>query len=132
MKAIFTFLVIIIFWLSALSSDSVSATCKHKEPAKQKTAVAQDTSIIRVDSVSNYSISLNGGSNSVLINNQSPVGKSSATGKQQKDKPNSVEINGEGNSVNIHQSENAGKVNIRQNGKGNQVNISQTSQITVK
>ena len=132
MKVIYTFLLIIIFWLNAVSSDSVTGTHKQKEPAKQKTAVAGNTNIIRADSVSNYSINVNGGSNTVQINNETPTVKSSATGEQQKDKPNSIEINGEGNSVNIQQGKNVGKVNIQQTGNGNRVNISQTNQNTAK
>jgi len=130
MKAVLTFLAIIILWLNAIAGYSISM--KQKEPAKQKTVVVGNSNIIVADSIPGYAISVSGGSNSVQINNQNPAMKSSATGEQQKDKPNSIEINGEGNSVNIQQSKNGGKVNIQQNGNGNQVTISQNNQITVK
>ena len=131
-KAIFTFLLISIFWLNATSGDSGSGKQKQKEPAKQKTAVARDTNMIRTDSISDYSINVNGQLNSVQITSDTPAGKSPETGAKQKNNSNSVEINGEGNSVNINQSKNGGKVNIQQNGNGNRVNISQSNQNTVK
>jgi len=132
MKAVLTFLVLFIFWLNAIFNDSVSGKRIHKVPAKQKTAVAGNTNVIKADSVSNYSINVNGGSNSVRITSDAPAGKSLETDAKRKNKPNSIEINCEGNSVNIHQNENGGKVNIQQNGNGNQVSISQTNQNPVK
>ena len=132
MKAIFTFLLIIIFWLNAVSNDSVSGKQKQTKPVKHETAVAGNTNIIQADSVSGYSINVNGGSNSVRINNESLAVKSLASGEQQKSKPNSIEINGEGNLVNIQQTKDSGKVNIQQTGTGNQVNITQTNKNKVK
>jgi len=130
MKVVLTFLAIFILWLNAVASDTISVKQKQKEPAKQKAAVAANTNIIRADSISNYSINVNGGLNSVQISSDNPSGKSLAV--DPKEKKNSVEINGEGNSVKVHQSKNGGKVNIHQNGTGNNVSISQTNQNTVK
>ena len=128
MKAIFTFLLMIFFWLNAVASDTILV--KQKEPAKQKAAVAANTNIIRADSISNYTINVNGGLNSVQISSDNPSGKS--LDADPKGKKNSVEINGECNSVSITQGKNGGKVNIKQNGNGNQISISQTNQNTVK
>ena len=130
MKAVLTFLAIFILWLNALASDTISVKQKQKEPAKQKAAVAANTNIIRTDSISDYSINVNGTQNSVQISSENPSGKSLEA--DPKGKKNSVEINGEGNSVKVHQSKNSGKVNIQQNGNGNQISISQTNQNTVK
>jgi len=130
MKVVLTFLSIFILWLNAVASDTISMKQKQKEPAKQKAAVAANTNIIRADSISNYTINVNGGLNSVQISSDNPSGNS--LDADPKGKKNSVEINGEGNSVSITQGKNGGKVNIKQNGKGNQVSISQTNQNQVK
>ena len=131
-KAIFTFLVILIFWFNASSNNAGSGKQKQKEPAKQKTAVARDTNMIQAGSISDYSINVNGRLNSVQITSDTPAGKRPETVTKPKNNSNSVEINGEGNSVNINQSKNGGHVNILQNGNGNKVNISQSNQNTVK
>lgn len=130
MKAILTFLAIIILWLNAIADESISMKQKQKEPVKQKTTVARNTNIIRTDSISDYSINVNGRLNSVHISSDNPSGKSLEV--DPKRKKNSVEINGEGNSVNITQGKSGGKVNIQQNGNGNQIRISQNNQNTVK
>lgn len=130
MKAVLTFLAIIILWLNAIASDSISMKQKQKEPVTQKTTVVRNTNIIRADSISDYSININGELNSVQICRDNPSGKSLEA--DPKGKKNLVEINGEGNSVKVHLSKNGGKVNIQQNGNGNQISISQTNQNTVK
>jgi len=132
LKAIFTFLVISIFWLNATSNDSGSGKQKRKEPAKQETVVARDNNMIQIDSISGYSINVNGQLNSVQITRDAPAGKSPETGTRQKNNSNTIEVNGKSNPVNIKQSNNGGKVNIKQNGNGNRVNISQTNQNAVK
>ena len=134
MKAIVTFVLLINFWLNATYNDSVSENPNQKKPAKRETADAEDPHMIRTDSVSGYSINVNGQLNSVQITNDAPAQKSlelEAEAKH-KGKSNSIEINGAGNSVNINQNKNGGRVNIRQNGSGNQVNISQTNQHAIK
>ncbi|HEY5589860.1 MAG TPA: hypothetical protein VIK55_02470 [Paludibacter sp.] len=127
MKAVLTFLAIIILWLNAIAGDSISM--KQKGPLNQKTTVVRNSNIICTDSISDYSINVNGALNSVQINSDNPSVNSLAV--DPKGKKNSVEINGEGNSVKVHQSKNGGKVNIQQNGNGNQISISQTNQNTV-
>lgn len=65
-----------------------------------------------------YSISINGKLNSVSITNENPSGKNMETVNKQTKDSNVIALNGEGNSVNINQTKNAGKVTIQQNGKG--------------
>jgi len=132
MKAVLTFLAIIILWLNATACDSILMKQKQKEPAKQKTAVAGDTNTLQTDSISSYSINVNGRQNSVQITNDTLAGKKLEKEAKQKNKPNSIDMNGEGNSVNIHQSKNGGHVNIQQNGNGNKVCVSQTNRNAIK
>ncbi len=128
MKIIVAFLILLISFLNA--SPNVYGTIQ--EPAKQKNAVAGDTTRIAGNSVSDYSINVNGQLNSVQITQTTTAGKSAGTVAKQKNTSNTIEINGEGNSVKIDQSKNGGRVNIQQNGNGNRVNISQSDQNTKK
>jgi len=126
MKAVFTFLVLIIFWLNAFSDNNVVGIQKPKDPAKQKTEAAPKDNIIQIDSVSNYSISVKGQSNSVQITNEPISLKSQEADSKRKITPNAISINGESNCVTINQNNSNGKVNINQNGNGNKINISQS------
>ena len=126
MKIIFTFLLLLIFWLNAISNDCELEKLKSKVPVKQKTAVAAQGNIIQIDSTSNYSINIKGESNSVQITSNPSSAKSQEADSKQKDSSNTININGESNSVNINQSNSSGKVNINQKGNGNKINISQS------
>ncbi len=128
MKTIFTFLLIIIFWLNAIPGASESRTQKQKEATKQKTAVAGNTNTIQNDSLSGYSINVNGQQNSVRIITDSLAGKSPETNAIPKINSNSVEISGEGNSVSVSSDNKKSKVNISQNGNNNQISITQHRQ----
>jgi len=128
MKIIVAFLTLLISSLNASSTIYGSI----QEPATPKNAVAGDTTRNLTDSVSDYSITVNGELNSVQITQNTAAGKNEGTTAKQKNTPNTIEINGEGNSVKIDQRKNGGRVNIQQNGKGNRVNITQSNQNTVK
>ena len=82
---------------------------------------------LSIDSIANYSININGKQNSVSITNNNPIKTNFKTVGKQKNTSNAIEINGEGNSVNINQNKESGHVNIQQNGTGNQVNVSQSN-----
>ena len=115
MKVVLTLLAITILWLNAIAGDFISM--KQKEPLTQRTAGAWNTNIIRTDLISDYSINDNSRLNSVQISSDNPLGKS--LDADQKGMKNSVEIDGEGNWVNIQQN-------------WNQVNICQTNQNSLK
>lgn len=122
MKVVFALVVFLYFCLSAcpcFSGNEIQKPKVHLNPKTDSIAVKQ------VDSISNNSIHINGPSNVVSIIN-SPSPQKNLNDKQ-KNTSNTVDINGEGNSVTIYQNKNAGHVNVQQNGKGNQVNVSQTN-----
>lgn len=131
MKSILTFMVLLFSCLIAISNNSDNGQQKQKEPVKCNTGISNDSLNSKGDTISNYSININGKSNSVQITSDKPFTVSQDTLTKGKN-INSIEMKGESNSVNISQSGKGGKVEIRQNGKNNQINISQTYQDTEK
>lgn len=129
MKVIFRLIVLLFFCLSTLPGFSGSVAQKHKATVTPK---ADSIRVQKVDSLSNYSININGQSNAVSITKDNSTNKNMDTVGKQKNTSNTIDINGEGNSVTINQNKNAGHVNIQQNGNGNKVNISQSNQNKVK
>lgn len=123
MKVIFSLLIILFFCFCTFAGLSENGIQKRKAtkalkadsiPAKQK------------DSISNYSITINGELNAVSITKGNTATKNMETVGKPKKAANTIEINGEGNSVTINQNTKDSQVNVRQNGTGNRVNISQT------
>lgn len=129
MKVIFKMSVLLFFCLSSFSGFSGNGIQNRKDTLKSKVA---SICVIRKDSIPKNSININGKLNSVSITNDHLIVKNLDTDGKQKDIYNSIEINGEGNSVNIHQNKKGGNVNIHQNGTGNKVNVSQSNQNTIK
>jgi hypothetical protein len=131
MKAIFTFMALLFLCLIAISNNSERDKQKKKEPVKPNSGINNDSlnNINNIaDTLPNYSIHINGKSNSVQITSDNPVGESQNANSKVKNNLNALEINGEENSVNISQSGNGGKVEIKQTGNHNQINISQSVQ----
>lgn len=123
MKVIFTMIAALFFFLSPLTGLTENGIQNRKDTVKSKVAAS---GIVQKDSISNYSININGKSNSVSINKEHFTQKDLSSHGNQKKASNIVEINGEGNSVTINQNNKCGSVNIQQNGTGNRVNISQS------
>jgi len=124
MKVIFKMSVLLFFCLSSFAGLSGNGIQNPKDTLKSKVA---SITVIRKDSIPKNSININGKLNSVSIINGHSTQKNWDTDGKQKNISNSIEINGEGNSVNIHQNKNGGNVNIHQNGAGNKVNVSQSN-----
>lgn len=78
------------------------------------------------DTLSQNTIHINGKENVVSINNTNVSGCDAKTVQNKKTTTNTIDINGEANSVKIHQNGQTGSVNINQNGNGNQVNVTQS------
>ena len=127
MKVIFTMSGLLFFCLSLLPGLSGNEIQNRKDTLKSKVAASCVNNIKHGDSIPKNSININGKLNSVSITNDHSTQKNLDTDGKQKNISNSIEINGEGNSVNIHQNKNGGNVNIQQNGAGNKVNVSQSN-----
>lgn len=122
MKVVFSLIVLIFFCLSAFPGLSENGIQKRKATINPK---ADSIAVKQIDSISNYSININGKSNSVSINNDNSTDKTLVT-ESKKTSANAIEINGEGNSVTINQNGKGSHVNVQQNGNGNKVNVSQS------
>lgn len=122
MKVFFTLVVILLFSLSAIPGFAGNKIQKSKTIVDTKT---DSIGVTKLDSISNYSITINGKSIAVSITNNPSTQKK--LDDNQKNPFNSIDIKGEGNSVTIQQNKNAGQVTIEQNGKGDQVTVSQTN-----
>ena len=121
--------VLLFFCLSPFPGLSGNGIQNPKNNLKSKVTAS---CVIQKDSIQKNSININGKQNSVSISNDHPTVRNLATDGKPDNTSNTIEINGEGNSVNIHQNKNGGNVNIQQNGTGNQVNSSQSNQNKVK
>lgn len=117
-------LVFLLCCLSISTQFSASGVLKHNEPKKAKAGVSPTSQLIPVDSIPNYSISVNGNENTVKINSTLKDDKS--TTKEIKG-INKVTVNGEGNLIKIDEG-NKRKVTVNQNGNNNSVIITQSTQ----
>ena len=124
MKVIFTMSVLLVFCFNSFTGLSENGIQNRMDTVKSTVAAS---GIVQKDSISNYSININGKSNSVSINKDHFTQKDLSLHGNQKKTSNTVEINGEGNSVNINQNKKGSHVNIQQNGTGNQVIVSQSN-----
>ena len=122
MKDNFPLVVFLYFCLSGYPCLSGNEIQKHRATLNTKT---DSISVMHLDTISNHSIHINGKLNAVSITNNPSSQKN--LDDHQKNLPNTIDINGESNSVTIHQNKNAGTVIIQQNGTGNQINVSQTN-----
>lgn len=132
MKTVFVFLFPCFFFLNAFTQISDKEPQKTKDSLKTNLGSKGDRILSNEDTISNYSIKISGGLNSVQITSDQPFTVSQDTLTKGKNNSNSVELKGESNYVNISQSGKGGKVEIRQNGKNNQVKISQSKQESEK
>ena len=106
-----------------ITPDVSAAT--PKVDAKQIPGTCTQTKTSRENSNPDYSISINGKDNTLKIGTAGATEQSTDTRTNQPGN-NTVEINGEGNSVSISQ-DTTGKVAVKQNGKNNRVSITQTA-----
>ena len=114
------------FLLSLLSLYAVTGCSASERPAQKKSPGSQNqvprlTNVSPVDTAQ-YSVQVNGETNTVKINNQPVKTTKGLAGKQ-----NTITINGEGNTVSVNKDTEKSKVNISQNGNNNHVTITQNS-----
>jgi len=124
MKTIFTLIALFIFYLSGIAG---SQTANHKTPAKAKAAASGISDMDANKNSSNYAININGPQNLVTIITDSLNVQTTETLPGKTNANNTVDINGQGNTVAVSQNTKNNKVVISQNGNNNTVNISQSS-----
>lgn len=126
MKNVLIICILLVFTPSITCKSSAFELQKHKEILKTQTSACSASNYIKVDSIANYTISINGKQNLVTIKIDSlTVQTDKSITKKSKDS-NSIEINGESNSVSVNQ-KSRGKVVVKQSGKINHINITQSS-----
>ena len=124
MKKIFTIIALFFFCMPGIAS---SQTANHKKQAKVK-ATATDVSEKNANgNTSNYSIHINGPQNLVTITTDSLKVQTTVSLPNKAETNNTVDINGQGNTVAISQENKNDKVVVSQNGNNNSVNISQSN-----
>ncbi len=110
----------ILFLSFSLTFDSRGGDDRTRiDSAGCKTGVKSVSGTFVADTAQ-YAILINGETNTVKINN-----KSIEASKSKAEKPNTISVTGEGNSVSVNQDNKKSTVNILQNGKNNTINISQ-------
>ena len=105
---------------------SLALIQKHKEIVKAKFSVCTVSNNTKIDSIANYAININGKQNSVTIKTDSLTVKTSESILNKSKDSNTIEINGESNSVSVNQ-ETKGKIGVKQSGNNNTVKIVQSS-----
>lgn len=126
MKNTILICIILVFSTSITCKSSTLEVPKHKETVEAKTSVCSVGINVKLDSIANYSININGIQNSVTIKTDSLTVQTTKSIPNKLNDSNTIEINGEGNSVSINQDP-KGKVEVKQNGKNNTVKISQSN-----
>jgi len=125
MKNILTKSIVFVFLISITCISSAFQISKHKEILKAKTSVCSVGNNVEADTVTNYSININGKQNLVTIKTDSLTVQTTESIANQSIGSNSIKINGEGNSVSVTQDP-KGKDEVKQNGNNNTVKISQS------
>jgi hypothetical protein len=123
MKVILILVVSINFCLSALWGYAENQNQVRK--AKVQLKITGDS--VSQNSLPQNAIHIKGIENVISINNTNASENSVKTTQVKKTTPHTIDINGEKNSVNIHQNGNNGSVNINQTGNGNHVNVNQST-----
>jgi len=118
--------ILLLFSVSITWKSSALELPKHKDILKTKTTVCLAGNNITVDSIANYSISINGKQNLVTIKTDTLTIQTAKSIPNKLKDSNTIEINGEGNSVSVNQDP-KGKVEVKQSGNNNHINISQSS-----
>ena len=126
MKNLLIICILLVFSLSIMWESSAFEIPKHKDILTTKTQVCTAGSNITVDSIANYSININGKQNLVTIKTDSLTIQTANSIPNKSKDSNTIEINGEGNSVLVNQ-ETKGRVEVKQSGNNNHINITQSS-----
>ena len=127
MKNILIKSIVFVFLISITCISSAFKISKHKEILKAKTSVCSVGNNVEADTITNYSIHINGKQNSVTIKTDSLKVQTTVSLPNKAETNNTVDINGQGNSVAISQENKNDKVVVSQNGNNNSVKITQSS-----
>jgi len=112
-------LLIILLSLYSITLSPISERQKRRNSAQCTTDVSPAPRAPPADSLQ-YSVRINGQTNSVLIN-----GKTMKTTSDTTNQKNTIRVSGEGNKVTVIQDDHKSEVIISQQGKNNRINISQ-------
>jgi len=126
MKNILIKSIVFVFLISITCISSAFKISKHKEILKAKTSVCSVGNNVEADTITNYSININGKQNLVTIKTDSVTVQTAKSISNKTKDGNTIEINGEGNSVSVTQ-KSKGKMVVTQSGNNNHINISQLS-----
>ena len=127
MKNILIKSIVFVFLISITCISSAFKISKHKEILNAKTSVCSVGNNVEADTITNYSININGKQDLVTIKTDSQTVQTTESIANQSIGSNSIEINGQGNSVAISQENKNDKVVVSQNGNNNSVKITQSS-----
>jgi len=126
MKTELIICILLLFLISVPCKSSVLELQKRKDIFKAKTPDCTVGNTIKVDSTANFSISIQGQQNLVTIKTDSLTVQTAKSITNKSKDSNTIEINGEGNSVSVNQ-DIKGKIEVKQSGNNNTVNIVQSS-----
>jgi len=122
------YMIFLVFLVSFYSITDLFASDRQnrKGSAKYKTtanypARASPGARASPEDTTQYSIKMDGRSNTIILN-----GKMLVTSPDTTEKQNNIRVTGEGNSVTLHLTDLKSEVNITQQGKNNHIKISQT------
>jgi len=116
---LYTCFLIILFSLYLITDNLATERQNNTKAARYKTAERFPASASLVDTTQ-YSIQMEGQSNSLTINGKKMVSTCDTTEKQ-----NNIRVRGEGNTIIIKQTDRQSEVSVTQKGKNNQIKISQ-------
>jgi len=116
---LYTCFLIILFSLYSITDNLATERQNSTKVVGYKTAERFPISASPVDTTQ-YSIQMEGQSNSLTINGKKMVSTCDTTEKQ-----NNIRVRGEGNTIIIKQTDQKSEVSVTQKGKNNQVKISQ-------
>lgn len=126
MKNILIKSIVLVFSISITCISSAFQISKHKEILKAKTSACSVRNNVEADTITNYSININGQHNLVTIKTDSLTAQTTESITNKTKDGNTIEINGEGNLVLVTY-KSKGKVVVKQSGNNNHINISQSS-----
>ena len=124
MKTIFNLIALTLFCLPGIAGSQI---VKHKTLAEAKAAATGVSEKNANKNSSNYAININGPQNLVILTTDSLKLQTTKTLPNNTNASNTIDINGQGNTVAISQNTKNNKVVISQNGNNNSVKISQSS-----
>ena len=115
----YTGFLVILFSLYSITDILATERQSRDSTARYKTAARYPARASPVDTTQ-YSIQMEGQSNSITINGKKLVSTCDTTENQ-----NNIRVRGEGNTIIINQTDQKSEVSVTQKGKNNQVKISQ-------